>query len=255
MRPGRRRHARLRGGAAGGRGPPDRLEAARPREARRADVRPPEQAPQARRADAARSRGARPRGEALDAPRAARPVRGHGRERPGEPLRVDAKRVARVPGGGGWRADPSSAPRGSGAGWACPHAAVDDRSRVAYAGLLGDERGATCAGFAPRRPASFAALGVRVERVMADVGPGRRSREFNDALSGRGVAHKHTRPHGPWQNGKVERMNRTIAQERQYGRAWSSEGERAEALPAFVEHHNWGRPHSACGGLRPFFSA
>ena len=99
--------------------------------------------------------------------------------------------------------------------------------------------------------AFFAGLGVAVERVMTDNGPGYRSREFNAALAGLGVRHLYTRPYSPWQNGKVERMNRTIAQEWQYGRAWSSEAERASALPAFIEHYNWGRPHSACGGLPP----
>ncbi|EEA90140.1 integrase core domain-containing protein [Collinsella stercoris] len=24
-----------------------------------------------------------------------------------------------------------------------------------------------------------------------------------------------------------------------------------DALPAFIEHYNWSRPHSACGGLPP----
>ena len=72
-----------------------------------------------------------------------------------------------------------------------------------------------------------------------------------DALSGRGVAHKYTRPYSPWQNGKVERMNRTLAQEWQYARAWGGEEERAAALPAYLERYNWERPHSACGGLPP----
>ena len=139
----------------------------------------------------------------------------------------------------------------SGAGWAYLHVAVDDRSRVAHAELLGDERGATRAAFARRCLASFAAMGVRVERAMTDSGPGYRSREFNAALAGLGVRHLYTRPYSPWQNGKVERMNRTIAQEWQYGRAWSSEAKRASTLPAFIEHYNWGRPHSACGGLPP----
>lgn len=66
-----------------------------------------------------------------------------------------------------------------------------------------------------------------------------------------GVRHVYARPYGPWRNGKVERMNRTLAQERQYGRAWDGEAGRADALPAFVEHYNWNRPHSACGGLPP----
>lgn len=47
--------------------------------------------------------------------------------------------------------------------------------------------------------------------------------------------HVYTRPYSPWKNGKVGRMNRIVAQEWQYGRAWESEAERADALPAFIE--------------------
>lgn len=68
--------------------------------------------------------------------------------------------------------------------------------------------------------AFFSGLGVAVERVMTDNGPGYRSGEFNGLLADRGIKHKYTRPFSPWQNGKVERMNRTLAQEWQYGRAW-----------------------------------
>ena len=178
------------------------------------------------------------------------PVR-YERERPGELVHVDVKRVARIPDGGGWRADPSAAPRGSGAGWGCLHVAVDDHSRAAYAELLDDERGATCAAFMSRCLSFFAAAGVRVEGVMTDNGPGYRSGEFNALLASGGVCHVYTRPYSPWQNGKAERMNRTLAQEWQYGRAWGSEAERAAALPAYVEHYNWERPHSACGGRPP----
>ena len=78
-----------------------------------------------------------------------------------------------------------------------------------------------------------------------------RSRDFNAPLGSEGVRHKYTRPYSPRQNGKVERMNRTLAQEWRYGRAWASEAERAEALPAYIERYNWSRPHSACGGLPP----
>ena len=85
---------------------------------------------------------------------------------------------------------------------------------------------------------------------MTDNGPGYRSRDFNALLGSRGVRHLYTRPFSPWQNGKVERMNRTLAQEWQYARAWESEAGRAEALPAYLERYNWDRPHSACGGLR-----
>lgn len=69
----------------------------------------------------------------------------------------------------------------------------------------------------------FAGMGVRVERVMTDNGPGYRSGEFNALFESEGARHVYTRPFSPWQNGKVERMNRTIAQEWQYARAWDSE--------------------------------
>ena len=122
-----------------------------------------------------------------------------------------------------------------GAGTACMHVAVDDFSRVAYAELLLDERKGTCAAFMGRCLGFFGEMGVSVERVMTDNGPGYRSGEFNALLEGRGVRHVYTRPLSPWQNGKVERMNRTLAQEWQYGRAWESEAGRAAALPAANE--------------------
>ena len=99
------------------------------------------------------------------------PVR-HGRERPGELLHVDVKKVARIPDGGGWRARGRGCGSAQGAGRSCLHVAVDDFSRVAYAELLPDERRGTCSAFMARCLAFFAGLGVRAERVMTDNGPG-----------------------------------------------------------------------------------
>ena len=129
--------------------------------------------------------------------------------------------------------------------------AVDDRSRVAYAELLGDERKETCVAFMGRARDFYRGLGVEAGRVMTDNGPGYRSRLFNEWLAASGIEHRYTRPYSPWQNGKVERMNRTLAQEWQYARAYASEGERAAALSPFIDRYNWARPHSACGGLPP----
>ena len=144
------------------------------------------------------------------------PVR-YERERPGELLHVDVKKVARIPDGGGWRArGASELDHGRGSGErrvACLHVAVDDFSRVAYAELLPDERRGTCSAFIARCLAFFAGLGVAVERVMTDNGPGCRSRELNALLAAEGVRHIYTRPYSPWQNGKVERMKRALAQE------------------------------------------
>ena len=132
---------------------------------------------------------------------------------------------------------------GRGAGASCPRVAVDGRSRVAYAGPLPDEGKGTCPAFVSRCLAFFDGLGVRVERVVTGSGPGCRSREFNSPLGSEGVRHKYARPHSPWQNGKVERMNRTPAQGRRYGGAG--------APPAYLERCNCRRPHSACEGLPP----
>ena len=180
------------------------------------------------------------------------PVR-YERERPGELVHVDVKKVARIPDGGGWRARGESvlAHPDSGAGYACLHVAVDDRSRVAYAELLPDEKKGTCSAFMGRALRFYAGLGLAVERVMTDNGPAYRSGEFNALLEAAGARHIYTRPYSPWQNGKVERVSRTNAQEWQEGKAWESEAERASALPAFIERYNWERPHSACGGLPP----
>lgn len=64
---------------------------------------------------------------------------------------------------------------------------------------------------------------------MTDNGSGYRSSLFNDWLEAAGIERRYARPYSSWQNGKVERMNRTLAQEWQYARAYASEGERAAA--------------------------
>lgn len=188
--------------------------------------------------------GLRPRGPATR-------VR-YERDEPGDLVHVDVKKLAGIPGGGGWRANGRAADgHHNGAGVRCLHVAVDDRSRVCYAELHGDERRATCVGFLRRAAAFYASLGAPVREVMTDNGPAYRSRAFADELDRLGAGHVFTRPYSPWQNGKVERMNQTLAREWAYARPYTSEEERAEALSSFVDHYNWDRPHSACGGLPP----
>ena len=109
----------------------------------------------------------------------------------------------------------------------------------------------TCVAFAAPAISFFASHGVAVGRVMTGNGPGYRSRLFNESLEARGAGRKYTRPFCPRQNGKVERMNQTLAQEWQYARAWDGEASRADALEAYMDHFNWDRLHSACGGGLP----
>ena len=76
------------------------------------------------------------------------PVR-YQRERPGELVHVDVKKLPAIPPGGGWRIHGrGQAPTpGAKAGYRYLHTALDDRTRLAYSEHLDDEQGATAAEF------------------------------------------------------------------------------------------------------------
>lgn len=95
------------------------------------------------------------------------------------------------------------------------HSLADDHSRLAYSEILPDERGRTCAAFLLRAAASFAAAGItRIERVMTDNHWSyTKSEDIREAMATLGAKHKLIRAHCPWQNGKVERFNRTLQTE------------------------------------------
>ena len=84
------------------------------------------------------------------------------RERPGELIHIDVKKLGRIPEGGGWRAHGRGPRPGSarGPGYDYVHSAIDDHSRLAYSEIHPDERGQTCAGFMARAAAFFADHGI-----------------------------------------------------------------------------------------------
>lgn len=180
------------------------------------------------------------------------------RDRPGELVHMDVKKLGKIPEGGGWRAlgrartqaEKSRRPR---IGYDYVHSLIDDHSRLAYSEVLPDETGATCAGFLRRAAQYFAAKGItRIERVMSDNAFAyRHSHQVKQVCQELGAVQKFIRPHCPWQNGKVERLNRTLATEWAYRQTFSSSQERAEALVSWVEYYNTERGHSALGGRPP----
>jgi len=172
----------------------------------------------------------------------------------GSLVHVDVKKIGRIPDGGGWRAHGRSEDvRGRGIGYDYIHAAVDDHSRLTYAEVLPDEKGPTCAEFLTRAAAWFAAHGVpRIERVLTDNAKNYIvSRDFAAALAGIGARHKTIRPHCPWQNGKAERFNRTLAVEWAYRRIYLSNADRTAALDPWLDFYNTRRRHTALGGQPP----
>jgi len=136
------------------------------------------------------------RGDRAAAPRP--PARRYQRERPGELVHVDVKKLAGIPDGGGWRLHgKGNAPPRAGVGYRYICTAIDDRTRIAYSEIHGNERAVTAAGFWRRARRHFAALGVTVEEVLTDNGPCYRSRVWAQALRAAGATHRRTRPFRP----------------------------------------------------------
>ena len=180
------------------------------------------------------------------------------RERPGELVHMDVKKLGKIPEGGGWRAHGREATvdhrhKKVKVGYDYVHSLVDDHSRLAYSEILPDERGETCAAFLRRAAAYFAAKGItRIERVMTDNAFAyRHSNDMKRVCAALGAKQKFIKPHCPWQNGKVERLNRTLATEWAYRQIFTSNAARARALAPWLEHYNTVRRHSSLGGKPP----
>ncbi|QFU15784.1 IS481 family transposase [Microvirga thermotolerans] len=168
------------------------------------------------------------------------------RERPGELIHIDTKKLGRIAGIGhritGDRTG-QSAKRGT--GWEALHVAIDDASRLAYTEILPNEKKDSALAFLNRALAFFARHGVGVERVMTDNGAAYKSHVFQAALAERGIRHKRTKPYRPQTNGKAERFIQTSLREWIYGAAYASSAERSAAMKPWLTHYNTQRPHSA----------
>ncbi|OYO18935.1 IS481 family transposase [Enemella dayhoffiae] len=178
------------------------------------------------------------------------------RDRPGELVHMDVKKLGKIPDGGGWRAHGRGAgsiqrDRNTPIGYDYVHSMIDDHSRLAYSEVLPDEKGVSCAAFLERAIAYFAAHGItRIERLMTDNAWAYRY-SLRTLCAENGITQKFIKPHCPWQNGKVERLNRTLASEWAYRQVFTSNTERAAALAPWLEHYNTERCHSALGGKPP----
>ena len=185
----------------------------------------------------------------LPRPRRDRYVR-YERERPGELLHVDTKKLGRF-----WaigkRIRGDGIRRSRRAGWQYLHVCIDDHSRLAYCEVLGGERGEECAAFLRRAVAWYGAQGVEVERVLSDNAKAYHGTRWREACSELGIARRYTRPYSPWTNGKAEALIKTLLREWAYRFAYPTSAHRSRALGGFVRWYKRRRPHGSLGGRPP----
>lgn len=136
-----------------------------------------------------------------------RVIRRYERDAPGELIHIDVKKLGRIPSGGGHRVlgrSTATRPQSRRIGYDFVHAAIDDHSRLAYVEVHADELGTTCTAFLRRALAFYAALGIRIQRVMTDNAKNYvLSRAFQDALAEMDARHVRIAPYHPQTNGKV----------------------------------------------------
>ena len=179
------------------------------------------------------------------------------RERPGELVHVDIKKLGRIQTVGhritGNRRDqrPRKIAGRRQTGWEYVHICVDDATRLAYAEVLADEKGHTVAAFLRRAVAFYASYGIAVERVMTDNGAGYISILHALACRALGLRHLRTQPYRPRTNGKAERFIRTMLGGWAYGAIYSTSAARTRALPGWLDHYNRRRPHRSLNNQPP----
>jgi transposase InsO family protein len=189
------------------------------------------------------------------------PAERYERDRPGELIHVDVKKLGRIQGGAGHRMtgrrhynsrlkDRSGVPRCT-VGWDYVHVAIDDATRLAYAEVLPDEQATTAVGFLGRAIRFFGSYGITVERVLTDNGSPYRSVIHALACRALGIRHLRTRPRRPQTNGKAERLIRTMLGGWAYGALYSSSRERTAALDGWLYRYNHHRRHRAIGRQPP----
>ena len=190
------------------------------------------------------------------------PAQRYQRERPGELIHIDVKKLGRIERGAGKRVwggsshytgtytDAAGRIRRK-AGWDFVHIAIDDATRLAYAEVLADEKATTAIAFLTRAVAYFQRHGIQVDAVLTDNGSAYRATIHAIACRTLGIRHLRTRPRRPQTNGKAERFIRTMLGGWAYGAIYSSSRERTAALDGWLFEYNHRRRHAGIGRQTP----
>jgi transposase InsO family protein len=177
------------------------------------------------------------------------------RQRPGELVHVDVKKLGKIARPGhrvtGQVSGAGHHRRAYNLGWEFVHVCVDDATRLVYVEVLADEKAITAVGFLRRAVAHFAAFGIRVERLMTDNGSAYRATIHALACKALGIKHLRTQPYRPRTNGKAERFIRTLLGGWAYGAIYRNSDERRRALAGWLDFYNRRRPHRSLSGQAP----
>jgi transposase InsO family protein len=189
------------------------------------------------------------------------PAMRYERERPGELIHIDVKKLGRIQDGAGHRwsgkrrhnftTTDAAGVRRKLVGWECVHIAIDDATRLAYAEVLPDEKATTAIAFLSRAIAFYRRHGIQVEQLITDNGSPYISLAHAAACRLLGIQHLRTRPYRPQTNGKAQRFIRTLLGGWAYGAIYRNSNERTKALDGWLWHYNHQRQHSALGHKPP----
>jgi transposase InsO family protein len=184
---------------------------------------------------------------------AARCARRYERERPGELLHIDSKKLGRFwePGKRVLGEQAGRPHRNRRIGWQHLHVAIDDHSRLAYAELLPGQDADSCVRFLERATAWYQAHGILVERVLTDNAKAYHSHAWTEATRRLTIERRYTRIYRPRTNGKAERFIQTLLTEWAYARSYPSSSARGRALSGYLRWYNRRRPHSSLGARPP----
>ena len=184
---------------------------------------------------------------------AVRCARRYERERPGELLHIDTKKLGRFwePGKRVLGEEAGRPHRNRRLGWQHLHVAIDDHSRLAYAELLVGQDAESCTRFLERATAWYREQGVLVERVLTDNAKAYHSRAWLETTGRLAIERRYTRVYRPRTNGKAERFIQTLLREWAYARSYPSSSLRTRALGGYLRWYNRRRPHSSLGARPP----
>jgi transposase InsO family protein len=169
------------------------------------------------------------------------PAERYERQRPGELIHIDVKKLGRIARPGhrvlGRQSAGGHHRRRYEQGWEFVHIAIDDCTRLAYVEVLPDEKATTAIAFLARAVAFYRRHGITVERLITDNGAAYRSTVHAIACRAMGIRQLRTRPYRPQTNGKAERFIRTLLGGWAYGAIYRTSTERTAALDGWLDYY------------------